>query len=126
MITSQNGAAFNKTSINAFTSIPDATKGLIYMFLATIVLACMHGMVRFLGSELHPFTIAFYRNLFGLMAVLPLALRAGKSGLYSRHPRLMLLRGTTGVIAMLTWFYGLANVPTAEATALSFMAAIPN
>lgn len=94
------------------------------MFLATIVLACMHGMVRFLGADLHPFVIAFYRNLFGFIAVLPLVLRAGLSGLYTKHPRIMVLRGISGILAMLTWFYGLAKVPTAEATALSFMAAI--
>ena len=104
--------------------IPDTSKGLFYMFLATIVLACMHGMVRHLGEELHPFVIAFYRNLFGLIAILPLAFRIGLSGLRTAHPRLMVLRSVSGIIAMLTWFYGLATVPTAEATALSFTAAI--
>ena len=94
------------------------------MGLATVALACMHGMVRFLGGDLHPFVIAFYRNLFGLAAILPLLLKSGLTGLYTAHPRIMLLRSTTGIIAMLTWFYALAKVPTAEATALSFTAAI--
>ncbi len=94
------------------------------MFMATIVLACMHGMVRFLGEDLHPFVIVFYRNLFGLLAILPLVLKAGLSSLHTAHPRLMVLRSLSGIIAMLTWFYGLAMVPTAEATALSFTAAI--
>ena len=94
------------------------------MFGATVVLACMHGMVRFLGTDLHPFVIAFYRNLFGFIAVLPLVLRAGVAGLKTAKPGIMLLRGISGIIAMLTWFYGLATVPTAEATALSFTAAI--
>ena len=94
------------------------------MFGATVVLACMHGMVRFLGNDLHPFVIAFYRNLFGFIAVLPLVLRAGVAGLKTAKPGIMLLRGISGIIAMLTWFYGLATVPTAEATALSFTAAI--
>jgi drug/metabolite transporter (DMT)-like permease len=104
--------------------IPDPVKGLLYMVMATIVLACMHGMVRYLGGDLHPFVIAFYRNLFGLIAILPLVLRAGLSGLRTHHPRLMVLRSLSGIVAMLTWFYGLTKVPTAEATALSFTAAI--
>ena len=107
-----------------FKHIPDTTKGLVFMLSATIVLASMHGMVRFLGGELHPFVIAFYRNLFGLLAVLPLVIRIGLPGLHTKHPRLMVVRGISGVIAMLAWFYGLAKVPTAEATALSFTAAI--
>jgi len=106
------------------TDIPGATKGLLYMLMATIVLACMHGLVRYLGDGLHPFVIAFYRNLFGLIAILPLVLRAGASGLKTHHPQLMLLRSLSGIVAMLTWFYGLSKVPTAEATALSFTAAI--
>ena len=106
------------------TGLPNATKGLLYMFLATVVLACMHGMVRFLGNDLHPFVIVFYRNLFGLIAILPLVFKVGLSSLRTAHPRLMILRSMSGIIAMLTWFYGLAMVPTAEATALSFTAAI--
>ena len=104
--------------------IPDPAKGLLYMLMATLVLACMHGMVRYLGGDLHPFVIAFYRNLFGLIAILPLVLKAGLSGLRTHHPQLMVLRSLSGVVAMLTWFYGLTKVPTAEATALSFTAAI--
>ena len=104
--------------------IPEASKGLFLMFLSTIVLACMHGMVRHLGGELHPFVIAFYRNLFGLVAILPLVFRIGLSGMKTTRPLLNLLRSVSGIIAMLTWFYGLATVPTAEATALSFTAAI--
>ena len=104
--------------------IPDPTKGLLYMLMATMVLACMHGMVRYLGGDLHPFGVAFYRNLFGLIAILPLVLKAGLPGLRTHHPRLMVLRSLSGIVAMLTWFYGLTKVPTAEATALSFTAAI--
>ncbi len=104
--------------------LPDATKGLLFMFLATIVIACMHGMVRFLGNDLHPFVIAFFRNLFGLVAIAPLLVRVGVSGLRTKHFRLTLLRSVSGIIAMLSWFYGLATVATTEATALSFTAAI--
>ncbi len=94
------------------------------MFLATIVLACMHGLVRYLSGELHPFVIAFYRNLFGVIAILPLVFRAGLPALRSHNPRIMVLRSMSGIVAMLTWFYSLSKIPTAEATALSFTAAI--
>ena len=100
------------------------TKGLLYMFLATIVLACMHGMVRHLGEELHPFVIAFYRNLFGFIAILPLVLKIGLPALRCHNPRIMVLRSVSGISAMLTWFYSLSKIPTAEATALSFTAAV--
>lgn len=104
--------------------IPSSTKGLLYMFMATLVLSCMHGMVRFLGGELHPFVIAFYRNIFGLIAILPLIIRSGRSGIRTHRAGIVLLRSVFGLFAMLSWFYGLSKVPTAEATALSFTAAI--
>jgi len=94
------------------------------MTLATILLACMHGLVRYISQDLHPFVIAFYRNLFGLVAVLPLVLKIGLSGLRMHQPKLMVLRSVLGIFGMLVWFYGLSKVPTAEATALSFAAAI--
>jgi len=94
------------------------------MLLSTALLACMHGLVRYVSQSLHPFEVAFFRNLFGLVAVLPLVWRAGPAGFATRQPGLQMLRGVIGMGAMLGWFYGLSVVPIAGATALSFSAAI--
>jgi len=94
------------------------------MLAATAVLTCMHATVRHVSDGMHPFEITFFRNLFGLVAVLPLALRAGIGGLKSRQPGLQLVRSGFGLVAMFTWFYGLSVVPIAQATALSFSAVI--
>ncbi len=100
------------------------TLGVLLMAAATAVLAGMHALVRHVSAELHPFEIAFFRNLFGLVVVLPLLLRTGWAGLRTRQPLLHGLRGLLSVTAMLTWFYGLSVVPIAEATALSFTAVL--
>ena len=94
------------------------------MLAATAVLTCMHATVRHVSDGMHPFEITFFRNLFGLFAILPLALRAGVASLKSRQPGLQLLRSGFGLVAMLTWFYGLSVVPIAQATALSFTSVI--
>ena len=98
--------------------------GLLFMVLATIILASMHGMVRHMGGDIHPFVLVFFRNFFGLLVMVPLIVRAGRNGLRSDNYHLLFLRGITGICAMLTWFYSLAYVPLAEATALSFTSAI--
>ena len=98
--------------------------GLLFMVLATIILASMHGMVRHMGGDMHPFVLVFFRNFFGLLVMVPLIVRAGRNGLRSDNYHLLFLRGISGICAMLTWFYSLAFVPLAEATALSFTAAI--
>ncbi len=99
-------------------------QGMLWMLLSTAVLASMHAGVRHVAADLHPFEVAFFRNLFGFMTILPMLLRAGRSGLASEQPKLQILRGVTGIAAMLTWFYALSVVPIATATALSFTAAV--
>jgi drug/metabolite transporter (DMT)-like permease len=103
---------------------PSVLRAMLLMLLSTLLLAVMHAMVRHVGQQLHAFEIAFFRNLFGLLAVLPLFWRVGWRGFATRRPGLHLLRGLTGICAMLGWFYGLTMVPIAPATALSFTAAI--
>lgn len=100
------------------------TIGLLLMVLATIILASMHGMVRYAGAEIHSFVLIFYRNFFGLLVVVPLLFRSGWEGLRSSHYHLLVLRGFLGITAMLAWFYSLVHVPLTEATALSFTAAV--
>jgi drug/metabolite transporter (DMT)-like permease len=73
---------------------------------------------------MHAFEIAFFRNLFGLFAILPLAIRAGSGSFKSRQPGLQILRSALGLGAMTAWFYGLSVVPIAQATALSFTSVI--
>lgn len=90
------------------------------MLLSTLALACMHALVRDVGQDLHPFVVVFFRNVFGLLAVCPLLIRYGWRTLKTDRPGLYIWRSLIGVIAMLCWFTGLANVPIANATALSF------
>ena len=104
--------------------LPTATVGLLFMVLATIILSSMHGMVRYVGEGMHPFVIIFFRSLFGFLFTLPLIIRLGRAGLKTHQPKFLMLRGFTGIIAIVAWFYGLLHVPLAEATALSFTSAI--
>lgn len=102
----------------------DRGRGFALMMLATVALTLMHALVRHLSAQLHPFEIAFFRNLFGLMVLIPLLLRSGRISLVSHQPRLQILRGVLGVTAMLSWFYALSVVPLAEATTISFTSVI--
>jgi drug/metabolite transporter (DMT)-like permease len=80
----------------------------------------MHALVRHVSAGVHPFEVAFFRSLFGLLAVAPLVLRAGPAVLLSHRPKLVILRGVCSAVSLLCWFHGLSVVPIATATALSF------
>ena len=103
---------------------PSTFKALLFMVAATAALSGMHGLIRHLSVSVDVYTITFMRNLFGLLAVLPLVLRNGTGSLRTKNLPLHLLRGVSGILAMVLWFTALARVEIATATALSFSAAI--
>ena len=92
------------------------------MIASTVLFAMMHVMIRYLSDQLHPFQIAFFRNLFGLMVFLPIIWRHGP-GLF-RTQRLPMhgVRALFNVVAMLSFFYALSVAPLARVTSLSFTA----
>ena len=90
------------------------------MVLSTLLQSSMHALVRHAGTELDPFVLVFYRNLFGFLVIIPMLMRTGWSGLHTNHYQLLFLRGFLGIIGMSAWYYSLVYVPITEATALSF------
>jgi drug/metabolite transporter (DMT)-like permease len=93
-----------------------------FMLLSTIAFTAMHGGVRHLGDGLHPFEIAFFRNLFALLPLLPWFVRYGAQPLRTRRLGLHFLRSLLNVMAMLAFFTALTLIPLAQVTALSFTA----
>ena len=102
----------------------NVTAALLFMLVSTVLLSSMHGLVRLLSADLHPFVIVFFRNLFGLLAVWPLIMKAGVSSLKSDQGKVYLFRSFVGITAMLSWFFALSKVAISNATALSFSTSI--
>lgn len=106
----------------AYQRVPNIALGMMFMVLSTIGFASMHGVVRHLSADLHPFEIAFFRNLFGLVALLPWFLRLGVAPLRTNRFGLYLVRALVNVVAMLMFFYAVSITPLAELQALGFTA----
>ncbi len=94
------------------------------MFVSTIAFSLMHASVRHVSAELHPFEIAFFRNAFGLLVILPWFLRYGPGLLSTKRFGLHAVRAGLNVVAMLCFFYALAITPLSQVAALSFTAPI--
>jgi drug/metabolite transporter (DMT)-like permease len=92
----------------------------LLMLLANLAVASMTAGIRLASSELHPFEIAFFRNLFGFAFVLPFLVRAGLGTLRAQAPGLLLLSSGGHLLAMLGYFLAVAYLPLAELTALAF------
>jgi drug/metabolite transporter (DMT)-like permease len=82
----------------------------------------MNGLIKQLSGEVHPFEIAFFRNLFGFVILLPLLLRAGFGSLGTQRLGLHALRGVLNAFAMLTFFFAVGITPLATVAALGFTA----
>ena len=97
-------------------------KGALYMVLSAISFAAAHAGVRELSSDIHPFATAFYRNIFGILLLLPWLVHNNFSALKTNCFKLHLLRGGLNSGFMLGFFLALSLIPIAEATALNFTA----
>ncbi|WP_186417503.1 DMT family transporter [Bosea sp. CS1GBMeth4] len=98
--------------------------GILWMILSTAFLAGGNSLVRLIATELHPFQISFLTNLIMLVFVWP-QLRGDAALPDLREKRKLYgLMTAIGCISNLTWFYALAHVPLAKATALTFAAPI--
>jgi drug/metabolite transporter (DMT)-like permease len=106
------------------SGLPASLVGALWMCGAACAFALMVNLVRHLTQSLDPLQVVFFRNAFGLLAMLPWLLRGGPTVLRTRHLGLHALRAAIGIVAMVCWFTSLALLPLAEATALSFTAPI--
>ncbi len=105
-----------------FGRLADPTRGAVFMIAAAAGFAVMMAIVRYVSRELHPFEVAFFRNLFGLGLMAPWIVRVGRDSLTTRRWAMHLLRSLAGLAAMLTLFTALSLLPLAEVTALTFTA----
>ncbi len=99
-------------------------KGILWMFAYAALVSSMHGSIRYVSADMHPFEIAFFRNLFGLIAVAPWFIRLGWAPLRTNRLGLLIGRGALNTVCMLAFFTALSTTPLTEVTALSFIAPV--
>ena len=95
-------------------------QGALYMIAAAAAFSIMNALVRVLAESLDPLQIAFFRNAFALLVMLPWLFRQGTQGLKTERLKLHVMRAVFGLGAMILWFYSVSILPLAEAVALNF------
>jgi drug/metabolite transporter (DMT)-like permease len=94
----------------------------LWMVGASFFFAGLSGIIRHLGQQMHPFEVAFFRNLFGLVVMLPWLWRIGFGVLRTKRLNLYISRSALSLFSMLCWFSALPLLPFEQAVALSFTA----
>lgn len=100
-----------------------ALLGVVFMLLAATLNACDAIIVRLLAQQVHPFVIAFFRSLFGLIVVLPWILRR-RAMLKSSYSLLHVVRAALKLVSLVAYFAAFAAAPLADVTAIMFTAPI--
>jgi len=93
--------------------------GVVLVIIASAFFAGMHAAVRFVSATVHPFEIAFFRNLFGFLVFTPMLVRSGLMLLHTGRLGAHIGRGVINSGSMLAWFTALSLIPLADATALA-------
>jgi len=94
------------------------------MLLCGLSMSAMHASIRHVSAGLHPFEIAFFRLVFGLLPLLPWFIKLGWSPLRTKRPGMIVFRGVLNLVCMLAFFVALSITPLAEVTVLVFTAPI--
>ncbi len=89
---------------------------------ASLFFAVSYVPVRELSPRYSVFELVFYRALLTVVLMLPWLMRAGLGTLRTRRPWLYGGRAVVTFVGMVCLFYGIVNMPLADATALVFTA----
>ena len=107
-----------------FSALHPQMRATVLIIVATLCFTGMHTVIRYSSTvgSVHPFEIAFFRNLFGLLVMAPLFWRQGFSVLRTDHLGLHIGRCSVQVVTMLMFFTALSMSPLAKVSAMSFTA----
>ncbi len=98
-------------------------RGALLVISAALMFASMGSLIRHISADLPNEQIVFFRNLFGLLILIPVLWQRGdKLELKSAHPGLHLIRSLFGLAAMYCFFYALSVLPLASAVLFNFTA----
>ncbi|MDF2095564.1 DMT family transporter [Aquibaculum arenosum] len=92
----------------------------LYMSAAAFGFSLMNVAIREAAQELSPLQVAFLRNFFAALTLMPWLVAGGFSALRTTRLKTYFWRAAVGLCAMMMWFTSLALLPLADAVALNF------
>lgn len=93
-------------------------KGILFMLLSAMLGSMSGAVAKLLSETMDPIEIVFYRNLLGVLMILYSFKKVSVSFDFTKM-HLLFLRGFFGTVAMLLYFYTIANIPLGEAVILN-------
>lgn len=101
-----------------------ATRGVVLMLLSTVIFSLTHVSIREASAHTPPIQVAFLRNVFAVIFIIPLMVRMGRSLWVTSSLKIHVLRASLHVTAMFAFFTAVSIAPLARVTALGYTAPI--
>ena len=95
-------------------------RGALWMLASALSFTLMTTLIKFLGKDYSPLLQTFYRQVAGLVVLVPWILRDVKGAFRTTRMGILLFRSSAGTIGMILSFYAFQVLPLADANALSF------
>lgn len=96
-------------------------QGVLWMLASGLSFVGVNGIVRYLGTDLPAAQSAFLRFAFGVVLLLPVLPAVRRASFSTQTLRLFAWRGVAHTAAVLFWFYAMARIPVAHATAIGYL-----
>lgn len=99
-----------------------AVAGMPYMIASAAIFAAVWALIRHASDSLDTLQIVFFRQLIGMLAVLPLLWQGGFNLLRTHRMGGHFVRAIAGVIAAYMTFYAISLIPLADVVAVGYAA----
>lgn len=96
----------------------DLNQAIKYMLAAGLLFAITGAFAKVLSESMSSLEVAFFRNVTGLFIVAYAVYKSPLKNIGGK-PFLLFMRGFIGFVALLMYFYNIANIPLAEAQTFS-------
>ncbi|MGH8052681.1 MAG: DMT family transporter [Stenotrophomonas sp.] len=90
------------------------------MFGSAMAFGLMAIAIRYATRYVPTQEVAFFRNAFGLLALLPVLLRPGRGSLRTQQLPRYFMRSAIGLASMLCGFWAIGHLPLSQAISLSY------
>lgn len=93
----------------------DVARGAIYLLIGEFFLAVMVALIKQISHDVPQTDIVFFRNLFGLIALIPVVAHQKIESLKTDRLGMHIFRACVGLSGMYLYFYVIGQMPLAEA-----------
>ena len=90
-------------------------------FTLSLMVSCLNdALMKYMGSLMSPWRVAFFRCFFSVATLLPCMLYSGRTAFFSGSPWLHIARGGLLFLSISLWGHGIQGASITTATIMSF------